>query len=128
MNRRRISHRRIILGLLGAPFIALGIAILKQGRLAEPLAPSVSLIANNLFGWLWIIVGSFAIVVMIASETRAVIEEVGYGLLIIPPLLWMGAYFVSLIYSGGFFVFVGFVIATTIVVLILYLARFMRNG
>jgi hypothetical protein len=40
----------------------------------------------------------------------------------------MGAYFVSLIYSGGFFVFVGFVIATTIVVLILYLARFMRNG
>lgn len=65
---------------------------------------------------------------MITSETRHVIEEVGYGLLIIPPIVWASGYLVTLIYGGGFFIFTGFLTATTIVVLILYLARYMRNG
>lgn len=128
MNRRPVSHRRIILGLLGTPFIILGIAILKQGEPPIQLAPSVEVIANSLFGWLWITAGAFAIIAMIASETRAVVEEIGYGLLIIPPIVWMSAYLITLIYGGGFFIFTGFLTATTIVVLILYLARYMRNG
>lgn len=65
---------------------------------------------------------------MIASGTGKVIEEVGYGLLFLPPFVWMSAYLTVLAYGGGFFYFVGFLFATTIVALILYLARYMRNG
>jgi bacteriorhodopsin len=128
MNRRRLPHRRVILGLLGVPFIFLGVAILTQEDPTQYLAPTVAAIANRLFGWLWITAGFLAIVAMFASETRRVIEEVGYGFLFLPPFVWMSAYLITLIDVGGFFVFIGFLIATTMVVLILYLARYMRNG
>lgn len=65
---------------------------------------------------------------MIASGTRKIIEEVGYGLLFLPPFVWMSTYITVLAFGGGFFYFVGFLFATTILVLILYLARYMRNG
>lgn len=126
--KRRIPPRRIVLGLLGAPFIALGIAILLREDPLQPLAPSVSIIANSLFGWLWIIAGTLAIAAMLTNETRKTVEEIGYGLLFVPPFVWAGAYFVTLFYFRSFYVFVGFLITSTIVVLVLYLARFMRNG
>ena len=106
----------------------MGVAILIQPVPPVQLAPPVEIIANALFGWLWIIAGSFAIVAMFAGDSRRVIEEVGYGLLILPPIVWMSAYLITLIYGGGFFIFTGFLTATTIVVIILYLARYMRNG
>lgn len=121
---RNIPHRRVILGLLGLPYIVLGIAILKQDEPSLGLFSSVHL----LFGWLWIIAGTLAIVAMIASGTRKIIEEVGYGLLFLPPFVWMSTYITVLAFGGGFFYFVGFLFAATILVLILYLARYMRNG
>jgi bacteriorhodopsin len=126
--KRLIPHRRVILGLLGTPFIVLGIAILRQEEPTFGPATSLGVMAHSLFGWLWITAGALAIVAMIASETRKVIEEVGYGLLFLPPFVWMSAYLTVLAYGGGFFYFVGFLFSTTIVVLILYLARYMRNG
>lgn len=93
----------------------------------QQLAPSVSLIANSLFGWLWIIAGTFAIAAMLANETRETVEEIGYGLLFVPPFVWAGAYLATLFYFRSFLAFVGFLVASTIVVLILYLSRFMRN-
>lgn len=65
---------------------------------------------------------------MLANEKRKVIEEIGYGLLFLPPFVWMSAYLTVLVYGGGFFYFVGFLFSATVVVLILYLARYMRNG
>jgi hypothetical protein len=121
---KRITHRRVILGLFGIPFVVLGIAILKQD---EPTI-GFSLTVHNLYGWLWITAGTLAIVAMIASESRKVIEEVGYGLLFLPPFVWMSLYLTVLSRGGGFFYFVGFLFAVMTVVLIIYLARYMRNG
>jgi hypothetical protein len=126
--KRRIPHRRVILGLLGVPFVVLGIAILNQRDLTIGVAAFIDVTAHNLYGWLWIISGTLAIVAMITSESRKVIEEVGYGFLFLPPFVWMSIYLTTLLDGGGFFPFVGFLSATTIVVLILYLARYMRNG
>lgn len=125
--KRRIGERRILLGLLGAPFVVFGIGFLRSDGAETRLAPSVEQMANSLFGWLWIIVGLTAIVAMFASGSRRVIEEVGYGLLFIPPFVWMSAYLITLISGGGFLAFSAFVTTGTFVVLILYLARYMRN-
>lgn len=127
MKRPQIRERRIILGLLGVPYLILGIGILRQEGSWQPLAPSVEYIAGSLFGWLWIIAGAYAIAAMLTSDKGHVIEEVGYGFLFIPPFIWMSAYLVTLIYGGGFLIFVGLVIASTITVLVLFLARYMRN-
>jgi hypothetical protein len=126
--KKRIPHRRVILGLIGTPFVVLGIAILKQDQPSLGFPSSVDTVAHDLFAWLWITVGSLAIVAMIASGTRKVIEEVGYGLLFLPPFVWMSIYLTVLARGGGFFYFVGFLFSITIVALILYLARYMRNG
>jgi bacteriorhodopsin len=125
--KRRLGERRVILGLLGVPFIAFGIAILKNDQEA-PFSTTVQEMANSLWGWLWIIVGAYALIAMLSSSRKKVIEEVGYGLLIMPPILWATAYLVTLLTNVDFYIFVGFLVTTTIVVLILYLARYMRNG
>lgn len=113
---------------MGAPFVAFGLGILYNNGAGQNLAPSVEAIATALFGWLWIIVGFLAVIAMLASGTKKVVEEVGYGLLFAPPFVWMAAYIVTIVYGGGFAAFVGFLITGTFVVLILYLARYMRNG
>lgn len=126
--KRRIGERRGILGLMGVPFVAFGLGILYNNGTGQNLAPSVEAIATALFGWLWIIAGFLAVIAMLASGTKKVAEEVGYGLLFAPPFVWMAAYIITIIYGGGFAPFVGFLITGTFVVLILYLARYMRNG
>jgi hypothetical protein len=128
MKRPRIGERSTILGLLGVPFVIFGIGILTTNEPEQALAPTVAEIANSLFGWLWVVAGSYAIVAMFVSGTRKVIEEVGYGLLFLPPFVWMSGYLITLFYGGRFSVFVGFLVSSTVVVLILYLARHMRNG
>jgi len=129
MKYRLKGNRRTILGILGVPFAIFGIAILTHlDSGGEELLPEVVKITGELFGWLWIVAGVFAIVAMIVSRRRGAIEDIGYGVLILPPITWAMGYFTSLLYGGGFSAFVGFLVATTLVVLVLYLARFMRNG
>jgi hypothetical protein len=128
MRRRLIEERQAILGLMGLPFLILGIAILMRGGEDwQQLDPSVEYIANRLFGWLWVVSGSFAIAAMLIGKRNSIFEEVGYGFLFLPPFVWMSAYLVTLIYGGGFLVFVGFLVASTVVVLVVFLARYMRN-
>jgi|SRR5580765_3896450 len=129
MNRWLSGHRRMILGILGVPFAIFGLAILTHLQAGgDELAPDIARISGELFGWLWVVAGVFAIVAMIVSGKYRRIEDIGYGILILPPIAWMLGYITSLIFGGGFFAFIGLLIAATTVVLVLYLARFMRNG
>jgi muconolactone delta-isomerase len=123
----RVVQRRTILGLLGLPYLLFGLGKLRTNERLE-VAPDVEFLTNHVLSWVWIVVGLYAVVAMFHRGTNTIIEEVGYGLLFIPPFAWMTVCIVTLFYSGSFFIYSGFITATTIVVLILYLARYMRNG
>jgi len=123
----RVVQRRTILGLLGLPFVLFGLGNLRTNEHLE-VAPDVEFIANHVLGWVWIIVGLYAVVAMFHRGTKTIIEEIGYGLLFIPPFAWMAVCIVTLFYSGSFFIYSGFITAATLVILILYLARYMKNG
>lgn len=123
----RLPQRRVILGLLGIPFALFGVGNLLANDQMD-FDPSIAFISRELLSWIWIVVGAYAIFAMFGSSSRRIIEEIAYGLLFIPPFVWMAVGFISLLHSGSFFIFREFLISATLVVLILYLARHMKNG
>lgn len=124
----RIGHRRTILGLLGLPFIVYGVGILVNNGAHIPLVASVEVMADVIFGWLWLSVGVLAIMAMFASESYPETEAIGYGLLFIPPFLWMSSFLITFLSGGGIASLASFLCTGTIAMLILYLARYLRNS
>lgn len=123
----RIGQRRAVLGLLGIPFVLFGIGSVVSDEHPE-VAPGAELLVGHPIGWVWAIAGVFAVMAMLIGGRKQVIEEIGYGLLFIPPFVWMSVCVVTLFYTGSFFIYSGLLIGITLVILILYLSRNMKNG
>lgn len=132
MITRRFGERGVVLGLFAIPFIAIGANILLDPIERFSKAGSGGPMDSPLWGWAWIGVGiSALIVVLIGPQINNVY---GYSLLASILALWTASYCVSAVLyllfdgeSGKRTAYLGIIIYGNFLVLVLYLARHLKN-
>lgn len=139
MITKRFGVRGVVLSLWGLPWVFYGIAVLisKNERFSRP-GPGAALqfMDNPAWGWMWIVVGAYAIVSTILRKySYKWFDEVAYGLLICPPVVWSASYLISWFeytVSGGALgqrtAYLGFIIFTNFIIMVGYLTRHLREA
>ena len=138
---RRFGERGVVLGLFAIPFVIIGISILIDPieRFSRP-GPGgpIEFMDSPTWGWLWIAVGIASLIIMIFKPLVKVrqfrLDEIGYGLLVVPLSLWAASYLISFLSFALFDgdlgrdrAYLGLVVYGNFLILILYLARNLRN-
>ena len=139
----KFGERGVVLGLFALPFVIIGISILidPAERFSRP-GPGgpIEFMDSPLWGWLWIAVGIASLIIMLVRPLiknrprHFTIDEIGYGLLVIPLALWTVSYGISfvsfLVFEGEMGrdrTYLGSVVYGNFLILVLYLARNLKN-